>query len=404
MPQNTKSNRYIFTIAFAIATLILVNGGFAYWQMHQIKTEFEDVAQRDLPLVTQLLPLIDRQFEQTLLIEKLHQQSGAHQTAVIKTLADSFIRTGNKFDVTLSALKTFILPMMSFGQAETRAEMTRVNNLLNQIGSEHKEYHDQVIGMIEALKVDGSELPEQVIRLLNEEEQDLRKELTNLRDEVQRFTQQSVLAVEKHESWAIQGIVLFTLFVYSLGALMLFMIYQVMQHRGKAIAELAYFATHDPLTKLSNRRYFFERLDEAINSAGRHKHPLSICICDLDHFKQINDTLGHQAGDKVLASFAEILNEVKRPEDIAGRFGGDEFVLCFPNTHAKDSLAMIERIRETMADKKFNTGKSTPFSVTATFGVAELDLNNLCQESLFEVADKALYQAKEKGRNQVICL
>ena len=402
MSQHTKTNRYIFIIAFAIAALILVNGGFAYWQMHKIKIEFEDVANKDLPLVTQLLPLIDRQFEQTLLIEKLHQQSDGHQGVVIQTLEDSFIRTGKKFDATLATLKEFIVPLMSQGLPETRAEMVRVNALLEQIGREHQQYHDQVIAMIDTIKKGGGKIPEQVIRILNEEEKELRLELTSLRDEVQRFTQQSVIAVDKHESWVIQGVVLFTLFVYSLGTIMLFMMYQVMQHRKKAIDELAYYATHDPLTKLINRRYFFERLEEAINAAKRHQHPLSICVCDLDHFKQINDTLGHQAGDKVLASFGEILSEVKREEDIAGRFGGDEFVLCFPNTHGKDIVSMVERIRATMAEKEFKLADNKRFSVTATFGIAEMDLNSRCQESLFEAADNALYQAKEKGRNAVV--
>lgn len=102
-----KNNNAIFGLAFTIAALILVNGAFAFWQMQQVKQEFEDVANRDLPLVSQLLPLIDRQFEQTLLIEKLDKLGPDHRAQVISILQDSFLRTGEKFKTSLNKLNQF---------------------------------------------------------------------------------------------------------------------------------------------------------------------------------------------------------------------------------------------------------------------------------------------------------
>ncbi len=402
--QQKNTNRYIFSLAFAIALLILVNGGFAFWQMQQVKQEFHEVANRDLPLATQLLPLIDRQFEQTLLIEKLQKLRVTHRLSVINLLEESFIRTGHKFTETSDALDAFIEPMLLSEREATRIKMKRVRKLLGQIVSEHSQYQSQVLNMIEDMKKQESSYNEDLVALLSEEEKDLSRELISLRDELQQFTQDSAHAVEKHEAWVIKGTVLFTLFAFSLGAIMLILIYQVMKGRDKAIAEIAYFATYDPLTELLNRRYFFERLNESIKTAQREQQPLSLCVCDLDFFKQVNDTMGHQAGDKVLVEFGSLLKNGKRAGDIAGRFGGDEFVICFPNTSAQDAVTVLERIRITLEKKKFKQNFEQTFSVTSTFGVAELDLENATDETLLEAADQALYKAKEKGRNRIVSL
>lgn len=406
-----KIKRSVFLLAFSIAALILVNGGFAFWQMHQVKEDFHDVVNWDLPLVAQLSPLVDHQVEQTLLLEKMEQLSGPHGIMVINTLRENFIQTGEKFEAAVAKLNTFIDPMLSSSTRETHIKMINVKQLLERISEQHFQYQSQILSMIETMKagynLDSANRPSALFKLkktvLNDRERELRRALLNLRDEAQSVTQQSAAAVERHGSWVVQGIVLFTLFAYFLGTLMLFMIHKVMQSRDRAVAEITYFATHDPLTKLINRRYFFVRLDEAIKAAERHQNHLSLCVCDLDHFKTINDSMGHQAGDLVLTGFGEILNSEKRAEDIAGRFGGDEFVICFPNTQAKDTVNLLERVRRSTEKKKFESGEGKSFSVTATFGVADIDPDNPCAEVLLEAADKALYKAKEKGRNRVVC-
>lgn len=399
MSEQRKTNQRIFILAFLIAGLILLNGGFAYWQMHQVKQEFYDVANRDLPLVTRLSPLIDRQFEQTLLLEKLQQVKDPHKLIIVDTLEHSFRSTGDKFDTTLTTLTQFITPMLSSSRPQTREEMEKVKQLLLQIQREHSQYQSQVLRLIKAMKAADTGFDASIFDLLAQEEKDLRSELMSLRNEVQRFTQDSANAVERHEAWVIQGVVLFTLFTYTLGTLMLFMMRQVMQAREKAVDDLTFYATHDPLTGLANRRHFFERLDQAMHAARRHQTPLSLCVCDLDHFKQLNDQFGHQFGDQVLSYFAQLLGQSSRAEDITGRFGGDEFVICFPSTKASDAAVLIERVRQALESKDFNLKQNPELRVTATFGIAEVRHSDLDENSLFEAADKALYQAKEAGRN-----
>lgn len=401
LKQHRKSNRYIFSLAFVIALLILVNGGFAYWQMQQVKAEFYEVANRDLPLAAQLLPLIDRQFEQTLLIEKLHNIKDAHKLSVITILEESFIRTGEKFNEASEGLNLLLTPLLTSQREITHQKMSRVKHLLEQVITEHSHYQTQVIQLIETIKSNQITVSSDFIALLSKEESDLTKELITLRDELQRFTQDSAHAVERHEAWVIKGVVLFTLFVFSLGTIMLLLIRQVMSSRDDAIEEINYFASYDPLTDLLNRRQFFSSLDLAIADARSHENHISLCVCDLDHFKGINDSLGHQAGDKVLATFAQLLREKTRDTDFAGRFGGDEFVICFPNTTQLEASKIIERIRKSFAEKQFNNGNCT-FKVTATFGVAQWQPIHTSSDGLMESADQALYKAKELGRNRVI--
>jgi len=400
IPQQT--NRRIFLIAFLIATLILVNGGFAYWQMQQVKDEFYDVANRDLPLIAQLQPLIDGQFDQTLLIEELSNLEHSHRNTIVNTLEVSFIRAGNKFTDTLTSLDLFVKPLLKAEREDLRIEMEKIRGLLTQIATEHEQYQRQVIAMIEASKLSHAEYPDDVMQLLDREEQELRLELINVRDEVQNFTQKSALSVEKLEIRVIQEIVTFTIFVYFLGAVMLYLMLKVMRSRDAAVEEITFYATHDSLTKMHNKRYFFERLNEAIKAATRYKTSLSLCICDLDYFKQINDTLGHKVGDDVLIYFSKLIKQEKRDDDIVGRFGGDEFLLCFPNTEAAEMVSFLERIRTKLEQKIFDVNTDKSFSVTATFGVAALDFEQASKEALFESADQALYQAKEQGRNQVV--
>ncbi|EAR60477.1 GGDEF domain-containing protein [Neptuniibacter caesariensis] len=394
--QHKKNNTRVFLLATAIALLILVNGGFAYWQMNQVKAEFYEVANRDLPLAQELLPLIDRQFEQTLLIEKLHQLKPEHRIKVVPILEESFIRTGNKFAETSAKLETMLKPMLDSPREMTRTKMQSVDQLLKQIIKEHHQYQTQVLEMIDHNKESRLEYPTELLDLLADEEKDLTNELISLRDELQRFTLNSAKAVERHEAMIIKGVVIFTLFAFSLGTIMLILIRQIMNSREQAIEKISYFANYDPLTDLFNRRHFFDQFNLAIREAEESNTPLSLCVCDLDHFKEVNDTLGHQAGDNILTTFAEILRKNIRENDFVGRFGGDEFVICFPDATSDQAAEIVERIRTRFAE--YNALK---LSVTSTFGIAELSHAANTDDLLLEKADKALYKAKENGRNQV---
>ncbi|WP_415901182.1 GGDEF domain-containing protein [Neptuniibacter sp. QD29_5] len=394
--NHKKKNRLIFLLASVIAILILVNGAFSYWQMNQVKAEFYEVANKDLPLVAELLPLIDRQFEQTLLIEKLHQLEPIHRSKVVPILQNSFIRTGDRFSQTTEKLQSMLKPMLHSPREITRLKMSKIDHLLEQIITEHEQYQNQVLQMISHNAESLEAYPPELIILLTEEEKDLTEELISLRDELQRFTQNSALAVERHEAQIIKGVVIFTLFVFSLGTIMLMLISQIMKSREKAIEKISYFANYDPLTDLFNRRHFFEELNHALSQAQEQDAPLSLCVCDLDHFKQVNDTLGHIAGDKILTTFADTLRANIRKDDFVGRFGGDEFVICFPNTTSDEAAEITERIR-----KRFEEADTLKSSVTSTFGIAQLTQQTSTDDMLLEKADQELYKAKENGRNCV---
>lgn len=161
-------------------------------------------------------------------------------------------------------------------------------------------------------------------------------------------------------------------------------------------------AYHDALTGLYSRRHFMELLTQSMSLARRHDHPLSVCLCDLDKFKQINDTYGHIMGDEVLEAFAKVISEEIRTEDVAGRLGGDEFCLIFPHVRAEVASICLERIRRKFEKMRFTTEDGMAFYCSATFGIADMDPPDLTQEALIESADQSLYAAKEEGRNCVV--
>ncbi len=169
-----------------------------------------------------------------------------------------------------------------------------------------------------------------------------------------------------------------------------------------AMAKMAQMATRDELTGLYNRRYFMEALEREVARARRYGSELVICMVDLDHFKQVNDTYGHPAGDRVLAEIGRMLKEYIREGDLLCRYGGDEFSVILPNTDAQKAQVVSDRFREILEGHQF-THNSSPFNITVSVGIASHD-STTCQFplQLLERADQALYQAKAGGRNQVL--
>lgn len=165
---------------------------------------------------------------------------------------------------------------------------------------------------------------------------------------------------------------------------------------------LAERAEVDGLTGLGNRASFNRRWAEKVAEHHRYKTPLSLMMIDADHFKRINDTYGHPAGDEVLQQIAQVLQRECRMTDVVCRYGGEEFVMILPNTSDTESHVLAERIRTTIAGIKWPRHPDAP--VTVSLGVAGTDgtLCELAPEQWLEVADKNLYQAKHSGRNRVI--
>ncbi len=158
----------------------------------------------------------------------------------------------------------------------------------------------------------------------------------------------------------------------------------------------------DGLTGLDNRRHLEERLDEAFEHARRLAEPFSIVMCDLDKFKSVNDTYGHQAGDAVLKQLAEILKREAREIDRVGRYGGEEFMLLLPGTVLDSAVTFAERVRKEVEGHTF-TFEGGSLRRTASFGVSAVPHPRIRDcEALVRAADDALYVAKETGRNRAI--
>lgn len=163
---------------------------------------------------------------------------------------------------------------------------------------------------------------------------------------------------------------------------------------------LAHQAAHDALTGLLNRRAILDVLHKELARSARQGSTLAVGMCDIDHFKRVNDTYGHHAGDDVLCALAGILHDNLREYDSVGRLGGEEFLVVAALNEGPCSETLFERLRARIAEHVFDS-KPGPFSVTASIGVAH-SFPGVEVDAILEVADTALYRAKEEGRNRVV--
>lgn len=197
-----------------------------------------------------------------------------------------------------------------------------------------------------------------------------------------------------------QAALLPPLLVLALGWLILLIREQIeLKQRTR---KLEFESSMDSLTGLPVRRAFLRMFEQAIASAVRFKRPLSVAILDLDHFKKVNDTYGHPVGDLVLKRFAEVLQRTLRNVDVAGRWGGEEFVVFLPETDAEGAKVILEKVRQAISEEQF-PGPADSLRVTMSAGLTRLASEILDPEEIIGLADKALYEAKESGRNR-ICL
>jgi diguanylate cyclase (GGDEF)-like protein len=161
-------------------------------------------------------------------------------------------------------------------------------------------------------------------------------------------------------------------------------------------------ATTDGLTGLNNRRHFFELADREFVRYKRYGAPLSVFMIDVDHFKRINDTYGHTAGDQVLKHLARILTEQVRDSDIVGRYGGEEFAVILPETKLSTAIDIAERVRLAVESNAAPTEESGDIKYTLSIGVSTFTRNVQTVGTVFETADRGLYEAKTMGRNRVV--
>jgi two-component system cell cycle response regulator len=167
-------------------------------------------------------------------------------------------------------------------------------------------------------------------------------------------------------------------------------------------ARLEELSSTDGLTGIANRRYLMEMLELEFLRSERYQSWLSLIMCDLDHFKAINDRYGHQAGDQALVTVATLLKEGLRKHDIVGRYGGEEFALVLPETNLEGARVVGERYRALIEGLSFTTS-GVSLSLTASFGVVSYPHNDILGvDDLIRRADRALYDAKAGGRNKVV--
>ena len=166
--------------------------------------------------------------------------------------------------------------------------------------------------------------------------------------------------------------------------------------------ELALLASTDPMTRLYNRRYFSRIARHALALAKREKESLSVIMLDIDHFKYINDTYGHQVGDQVIILLAETITEQLRQSDFAARFGGEEFVILLPSTSLASARGIAEKLRKTVETLTYKSAEGIAIHFTISLGVSTVDiLTEDSVEPALKRADDAMYLAKESGRNRV---
>lgn len=196
--------------------------------------------------------------------------------------------------------------------------------------------------------------------------------------------------------WSLwQGAMFAIAMIFGLGLMLV--LFNRMDEQRRELEELS---RTDGLTGLSNRRHFMDRLAIEQQRRDRYQQPFSVVICDADHFKTVNDTWGHHAGDEVLVALGRLLNKGLRiPGDVAARLGGEEFALLLTDCRAAEARTVCERLRRHLAEKEFGPA-GRRFHVTLSMGVVECEAGSV--ESALKAADVNLYQAKHAGRDRIV--
>jgi len=174
----------------------------------------------------------------------------------------------------------------------------------------------------------------------------------------------------------------------------------------KATQEILTLTVTDPLTSTYNRRYLNEHLPDEIEQALKNDKPLSVILCDIDHFKKVNDTFGHLTGDMVLRSFARIIRDtVNDQQDWVVRYGGEEVLIVLPGTPLEGARGLAGMVREFVAQATIKAG-GNDVSITSSFGLAAIEVledpQKTSLDKLLHIADENLYRAKDEGRNRVV--
>ena len=190
-------------------------------------------------------------------------------------------------------------------------------------------------------------------------------------------------------------------------AIILVMVSRQKKKLVSAYQTIAEMAVTDDLTRMYNRRHFHSGLDREISRSKRYAHPVSLLMLDIDFFKRVNDTYGHQKGDEVLIGVADTVRSAIRENDIAARYGGEEIAIILPETAIAGAVKCAEKIRKRIEGKKYKADTGDSFNITVSIGVSSIPLKGAGKmkkdaKTILKMADDALYMAKASGRNKVV--
>jgi len=194
--------------------------------------------------------------------------------------------------------------------------------------------------------------------------------------------------------------------IFTIITIIFVMVSRMARKLTSAYQTIEVMAVTDELTQIYNRRYFYSCLNQEITRSKRYGHPLTLLMLDIDFFKQVNDTYGHQVGDEVLIGVADIIKLTTRKNDIVARYGGEEITITLPETSLKGAVECAEKIRKNIEENIFKTDKDKKFGVTVSIGISSIDQleKEITDEAkiILKKADEALYEAKKSGRNKVV--
>ena len=295
--------------------------------------------------------------------------------------------------VTLEDIRDILLLRYLQNDQDFSEYLKKVNQELHGIG----EVLGLAVNREEALKASSDRFSDQVSHQLGalQSSVDSATDLDTLKDEVSNNLHSIQEALGEYKSSQSEYVSLSDQLKTLINRVQT--IEQESEKTKELLEEERHRATHDSLTELPNREAYNERAFHEMQRFRRYCRPLALAVCDIDHFKRVNDTYGHQAGDKVIKLIAKLLSTQIRKVDFVARYGGEEFVMLLPETTAEQAVKVLDKIRQLMEKTPFRF-KQSPVQITLSFGLAEFTEEDSV-EDVFERADKALYDAKKQGRN-----
>jgi len=271
----------------------------------------------------------------------------------------------------------------------------------------NEKYTDKISILLAERISNGERITNNSILYMEKENTFYRVDVLPLQDAGGRYVAQMILFIDisKEVRSANKTVYLVSIFALIMGGVLILFFYLLVGRVGQHIEtnenELRKLSRHDGLTGLYNHRTFYMLLEEELERAYRYKHSLSLLMLDIDHFKEVNDTCGHPAGDMVLRSLSKRLKDRMRTTDWVCRYGGEEIMVILTETDIPMAENIAEDLRILIEEEPFDIGNGQSISITVSIGIATYPVHAQEVQMLVSKTDKALYKAKESGRNCV---